>query len=160
MNDTLFDLTAYETPVIKRPIIDLEYEDFATEEWQPLNDPELEKWAFLYTATQAGDHSGVRFILSVEDAKKWCSLKVSSGVISGGRWAYFWTSIANYFNGFMKGEEPKLDLSREVDNGTWDERIAKAGCKKIGLDKFAEFLTPFGIKVVGTPTVMTVKEDK
>lgn len=37
------------------------------------NEEELDKWAFLYTATATGNNSGIHFMMTLEDAKKWCS---------------------------------------------------------------------------------------
>lgn len=113
----------------------------------------LEGWALLYTATDAGTHSGIRFMLTLEDAQKWCSSPVSSGQLHGTRWAYFYTSVANLLgrNAGYGMELDALDLSGEYDNGDWDERIAAAGCAKISLHEIAGVLQPLGVTVLTGP---------
>ena len=93
----------------------------------------LSNFAFLFTATEKGTNSGVKFMATVEDAKKWCSSEESKGILHGTKWAYFWTSVS---------------ISGLIDNGAWDEKIAASGCKKIGLNEFKAVLTPYGVEVI------------
>lgn len=69
-------------------------------------------------------------------------------------WAYFWTSVANYLEhreGWIPahGGRPKLSIQLDAaaDSGTWDERIASTGCRKIGLREIAGLLRPLGVDV-------------
>ena len=103
--------------------------------------------AFLYTATEKGTNSGIRFMATVEDAQKWCASPLSKGYLGGTEWAYFWTTVATFIGFYWGTERPVLDISRYSDNGEWDERIAETGCKKIGLREFKKTLSPFGIEV-------------
>lgn len=108
----------------------------------------LEAFAFLYTATEKGTNSGIRFMATIEDAKKWCSSDNSKGVIKGTRWAYMFTTVANFIGCHWGLEKPVLDIRKMKDNGEWDERIAATGCHKIGFDEFKKVLSPFGLVVV------------
>jgi hypothetical protein len=135
---TLFDVPKPDSPGLDGQI-DLE---------------KLEGYAFLYTATDKGNSTGVRFMMTVSDAQKWCETKVSSGVLHGSRWAYFWTSVTNYLKhrqGWIPehGGRPSLQLKfdRSQDSGLWDGRIAAAGCVKIGLEDAAALLEKCGVEV-------------
>ncbi|VDG76196.1 Uncharacterised protein [Actinobaculum suis] len=119
----------------------------------------LEKYAFLYTATAAGNNSGVRFMATVEDARKWCSSDLSRGVIHGTPWAYFWTSVPAFLEchwGEAYGDLQHsttgvlrdgaiLDMRQAADSGEWDERIASTGCRKIPFSEMGKLLARFGI---------------
>lgn len=107
----------------------------------------LRQLAFLYTATETGNHSGIRCMMSVEDAKAWCSSPVSRGRHYRVEWAFFWTSVANFVTCYWCGREPEIDISKEFDNGEWDERMANVGVTKISLDDIADTLRPLGVKV-------------
>lgn len=111
----------------------------------------LEDVALLYTATDRGNHSGIKFAASREDAQAWCESAVSRGNIHGTDWAYFWTSAATFLRAFP----PPLVLTGLVDNGEWDERIAAAGVRKIALDELADQLTPLGVQCAGFPVVVS-----
>ena len=102
--------------------------------------------AFLYTGTELGNYSGIRFASSVEDAMLWCESHVSQGVLHGTRWVYFWTTARRFLEQFP----PPLDIDCYVDSGDWDERIAAAGVTKIGFEDFARVFLPLGVAVVGT----------
>lgn len=105
----------------------------------------LRKFAFLYTVTETGRHSGIRFMMTVEDAMAWCDSPISKGVIMGAEWMYCWTAVSTYVGAYSCTET--IDLGKEHDNGSWDERIASLGLIKIGLDKIGAVLSPFGVKV-------------
>lgn len=110
----------------------------------------LDEYALLYTATETGTNSGVRFMMTVEDAQRWCESPESRGFTHGTEWAYFWTRVSNFMRRNDPYEQPgdTLTLARAFDNGSWDERIANAGCVKIDLDDIAGILRPLGVKVV------------
>lgn len=107
--------------------------------------------AFLYTASEKGNSSGIRFAATIEDAQKWCSSPVSRGQLHGVRWAYFWTSAANYINCHWDIKDARLDLKGFTDSGEWDERIAATGCKKIALWELPSVLSKAGIEVLNAP---------
>lgn len=109
----------------------------------------LENLAFLYTATATGSNSGIRFMASVEDAKKWCSSDVSKGAHYDAEWHYQWTSVLNFIQrdeGYV-GVKPVIDISGLVDNGSWDSRIEATGCRKVDLRDFRKVLEPLGVEV-------------
>lgn len=108
----------------------------------------LSNFAFLFTATEKGTNSGVKFMATVEDAKKWCSSEESKGILHGTKWAYFWTSVSNFIGCHWGAGTPMLNISGLIDNGAWDEKIAASGCKKIGLNEFKAVLTPYGVEVI------------
>lgn len=112
----------------------------------------LKGLAILYTATELGNNSGIRFMMTVEDAMRWCDSPASQGVLHGTAWAYFWTSLANYVNCYWMGEEPIIDLRNALDDGSWDKRIEEAGCKKISVWEFSKVLNPLGVKVINEPS--------
>lgn len=109
----------------------------------------LKNLAFLYTATATGSNSGIRFMASVEDAKKWCSSDVSKGAHYDAEWHYQWTSVLNFIQrdeGYV-GVKPVIDISGLVDNGSWDSRIEATGCRKVDLRDFRKVLEPLGVEV-------------
>lgn len=105
----------------------------------------LKRYAFLYTVNQTGKHSGIRFMMTVEDAQAWCESPISKGVMMGPEWMYCWTAVSIYIGAYRR--EETIDLTEEHDNGAWDERIALLGLTKIGLDEIGDVLAPFGVKV-------------
>ncbi len=127
----------FETAAVKKataPLVDLDA---------------LENYALLYTVSEKGNHSGIRFMMTLEDAQKWCSAPESSGTLHGTRWAYFYTSVARFLGRDYSytGVIDELDLRDEFDNGSFDDRIAAAGCEKIGLSQIRSVLRPFGVVV-------------
>jgi len=100
----------------------------------------LAELALLYTATEKGNHSGIKFAATRKHAHAWCESSVSR----------VWTSCAN----FLRAYPPPLVLGRLVDNGEWDERIAAAGVTKIDLLELPGTLRPFGVECVGVPAVV------
>ena len=112
----------------------------------------LHDLAVLYTATEAGNNSGIRFMMTVSDAMKWCELPVSKGVLHGTQWAYFWTRVSSFSTCYWLNEEPCIDLHGSADDGSWDKRIADAGCTKISLWEFSRVLNPLGVQVVNEPS--------
>lgn len=130
----LFDAAEYvERPVLARPVLDLDA---------------LDAYAFLYTATEAGNATGIRFMATRDHAQAWCESETSQGVLHGTAWAYFWTSVPNYLRrwAFDDIETFTLDLSDVVDNGEWDDRIAATGCVKLGRPEIARILTAAGVE--------------
>lgn len=128
--ETLFDLMPTETR--------------ATTEY----DTALDDWALLYTATATGEHSGIHFMMTVEDAMTWCESNISHGVTMGIPWAYFWTSVKNFLSCYWMGESTTIDLTRATDNGKWDEKIAEMGLTKISIYKIPDILGPLGVTVI------------
>lgn len=121
------------------------------------NEEELDKWAFLYTATAKGNNSGIHFMMTLEDARKWCSSELSRGVFHGTEWAYFFTSVKNFVNFHCWGMDSEyrtnkkwgvIDLRHYTDNGKWDCKIASLGLKKYGLYDMKRILEPLGIEVL------------
>lgn len=135
-NLALFDLTPdlVVMPKPEQPVIDVEA---------------LSELAFLYTATATGSNSGIRFMASVEDAQKWCSSDVSMGAHYDAEWHYQWTSVLNFLRRDSRYGvfDAVIDVAGLVDNGSWDERIAATGCKKIDLHDFKTVLEPLGVEV-------------
>lgn len=120
----------------------------------------LSQWAFLYTCTEKGTSTGVKFMATVPDAQAWCSSPLSRGQMHGTRWMYCWTSVLNYSrhhsgDADVYGQPTRLrvDLTGCTDDGTWDERITSTGCRMVKLDEIADVLGPLGIEVVGRPRV-------
>lgn len=111
----------------------------------------LNNLAFLYTASEKGGSSGIRFAATIEDAQKWCSSPASRGQMGGSQWAYFWTSAANYINCHWDIKDARLDLKGFTDSGEWDEKIAATGCKKIALWELPSVLSKAGIEVLNAP---------
>jgi len=114
----------------------------------------LHDLAILYTATEAGNNSGIRFMMPVEDAMKWCDSPVSRGVLHGTQWAYFFTRLSNFITCYWLNEEPCIDLNHAFDDRSWDERIESLGLKKISVWDFSKVLNPLGVQVVNEPPYM------
>ena len=111
----------------------------------------LSQLAILYTATAAGNNSGIRFMLSIDDAMRWCESPISQGVLHGTPWAYFFTRVSSYINCYWLNEQPIIDLAHALDDGRWDERISSVGCKKIAVWEFRKHLEPLGVQVINEP---------
>jgi hypothetical protein len=107
----------------------------------------LQSWALLYTATEAGNNSGIRFAMTIEDAKAWCSSDLSKGVLHGTRWAYFWTSIVNFIECHGGPQSGSLSIAGIVDNGEWDERIGALGLKIVHHGQFGQTFGPMGLEI-------------
>lgn len=135
----LFDLEPVEAPKPVGP------------DWDSLDD-----LAFLYTATRAGNSTGIRFAASLDDAMRWCSSPVSQGVLHGTPWAYFWTSASNFIRKYSGDDSSydvkyQLDLSGCSDSGEWDARLVDAGVRKIPLWCLPSLVGAFGVPVVNAP---------
>lgn len=109
---------------------------------------QLHDLAFLYTGTEKGNNSGIRFMMTVKDAQTWCSSPISTGVLHGTRWVYFYTSVYNYLTCHWGTKNPTISIQKLKDNGSWDERINDLGLEKIGFNDFAAVLNPLGVKVI------------
>ena len=112
----------------------------------------LRNLAFLYTATETGTNSGIRFMMTLEDAQAWCELPISRGRHYETEWAYFYTSVANFVTCYWCGRAPAIDLTGAADDGSWDERIAAHGFKKISIWDFEKVLRPLGVAVENVPS--------
>lgn len=137
---TLFDdLPPAAPPKVKRKKVQPEK--------VPVDLEGLENYAILYTATETGKNSGIHYVMTTEDAQKWCSSPVSRGQYMGSEWAYFWTSVKNYLSCVWMGESDELDLTKLSDNGSWDDKLASVGVRKIPISELPELFRPFGVKV-------------
>jgi hypothetical protein len=112
-------------------------------------DQRLRDYAFLYTGTAKGNYSGIRFMLTTEQAKQWCSSDMSRGVLYGTEWAYFFTTVWQ----FVQVYGQPIDLGGLEDNGQWDERLESLGLEKIALDEIAAVLRKYGVEITGNPRV-------
>lgn len=110
------------------------------------NENGLRQLAFLYTASEKHNNSGIRFALSVEEAMVWCESEISRGVLHGTQWAYFWTSAWNYLMRY-NSDGMVIDITGLEDNGQWDARIASLGLRKISLTEFPAVLGALGVEV-------------
>ena len=110
----------------------------------------LEQIAFIYTATAAGTNSGIRFALSIEDAKTWCSQPESRGTANyGTEWSTFWTSAANFIRQWEGPvSRPQLVTKGLTDDGRADATLAALGLRKIALSDFRAVFEPLGVEVV------------
>ena len=108
----------------------------------------LSRIALLYTATEKGHNSGIRFALpTIEEAQIWCSSPLSRGHLHGTAWVYMWTSALNFIECHW-GQGPAIATDKIVDNGQWDERIASLGLHKISVHEFPDVFRPLGVTVV------------
>lgn len=108
----------------------------------------LDRLAFLYTATERGNSSGIRFAMSVDDAMTWCESDISRGVLHGTMWAYFWTSARHFLGHWSGYGRAEIDITGYVDDGSWDARIASLGLTKIPLTDFRRVLAKYGVRVI------------
>lgn len=110
---------------------------------------DLANYAFLYTATATGAHSGIRFMMTTEDAKIWCSSPLSRGKRYKDEWSYFFTTVAVFVSVHWGTDGGfRIDLSNSVDDGSWDERIASTGAIKITIQEASSILQGFGYDVI------------
>lgn len=136
--NTLFDVSEYVTTLANgQPVVGTEYDD------------RLQDYAFLYTGTEKGNYSGIRFMLTTDQAKQWCSSGISRGVFYGTEWAYFFTTVRQFIDVYGQ----PIDLSGLNDNGQWDERLESLGLEKIALDEIPGVLVKYGVEAVGCPHV-------
>jgi len=99
---------------------------------------------FLFTSSFSGGFGGIRFLVTENEAKIFCSDERSKGIMHGGKWAYFYTTIANSF--YNQGEQIKL--SEIIDNGKYDWLLDELGIKKIPKQEWRDLLTPFGFEII------------
>ena len=114
----------------------------------PIDREALREIALLYTASEKGNNSGVRFAMSVADACIWCSSDLSKGVLHGTHWAYFWTSALNFVECYWGTGTPIFDFSQETDNRQWDERIASLGLRKFSFSDMPAMFEPLGVTII------------
>lgn len=113
---------------------------------------DIDNYAFLYTATEKGNATGIRFMMSQKDAKAWCESPLSCGILHGTRWAYFWTSVRKYIEEYGEGSDAQngrisLILDNFSDNGQWDTKIESLGLRAYKGDEITTILKPCGIDV-------------
>jgi hypothetical protein len=122
-------------------------------------DEKLKSLAFLYTSTEKGNNSGIRFMMSLDDAETFCSDKRTQGVLHGTRWAYFFTSVYNFLhahdcygdNAHSSARVHKGYLNLKgctEDKGTFDHIIEDLRLKKINISEFGKTLEPLGIEIL------------
>ena len=97
--------------------------------------------ALLYSVPNATRIGGnpIRFGMSVEDARKFCSDKRTGGK----GYTYCWTMVENY----MATSGGILCKRYVQDNGMYDDIIDELGCEKIDKDELFDMLTEWGYKV-------------
>ena len=115
---------------------------------EPTYHVRLQHLAFCYTATEKGNNSGIRFMMSLDDAQTWCESPISQGTLHGTRWAYFWTTVRSFISCHWGPKDQRVNITGLTDNGTWDARIASLGLQKIGLTQFCDVLPPLGVTVI------------
>jgi hypothetical protein len=121
-------------------------------------DEQLKQLAFLYTCSFKGGASGIRFMLSIEDAKKLCSDPRSKGVSHGSCWAYFFTTVYSYVhkddtyadmvNPLARSTGNRIEIvAKGADDGSFDEILKDLGCEKIAIKDIPEALRWLGVDV-------------
>lgn len=123
------------------------------EQVEALTDTEqLKKFALCFTVGEKGGNPQVHFMMSEEDAMKFCQDPRTKGVLRGFRWAYHWTSVFSYLDNarefFDKDKRRILNLKKCKDNGKYDGIIDDLKCRKISLEEIPDVLEPYGVKVL------------
>ena len=119
----------------------------------------LKTYAFLYTATEKGNNSGIRFMMSIEEAEIFCSSPKSRGVLHGTHWAYFFTSVYNYIHAHdcygekihpqSRIKEKYINLKGAADDkGNYDWLISELGLNKINISEIPAIMKTVGISVL------------
>ena len=108
-------------------------------------DKTIDDYSFLFTSSEKSGYGGVKFMMTTEDAKKFCSDNRSKGNM----WAYFFTSIKNHILANNTKPYPAIDLSSRIhgDNGSFDWLIEELGLEKIPLSEAAKIISGFGIPI-------------
>lgn len=119
---------------------------------KPSGEQVLRSLAVLYTATEKGNSTGPRYIMTVEDAMKFCSDPRSGGAVHGTRWAFFWSSLYNYANCYwMRSEEDDgpqyIDLTSLYDDGRFDWLIKELGIAPVSLEKLKDLETNYDVAI-------------
>ena len=121
------------------------------------SDDPLKKIAFLYTATECGNNSGIRFMMSLEDALIFCGSPKSQGVLHGTHWAFFFTSVYNFLhahddygetahaNARVRNNYINLKGCAE-DKGTYDWLIDELKLKKYNISAIPKVLAKYGVE--------------
>lgn len=104
--------------------------------------------AIIYTGTECGNFSGPKYFMKIDDAKKFCSDERSKGVLHGTKWAFFWTSLANYVGCYWDLSEHGIDFSHFFDNGSRDGLLAELGIEKLDPREVFGTLEKCGIHVI------------
>lgn len=121
------------------------------------HDDALRALAFLYTATEKGNNSGIRFMMSLDDAMAFCEHPKSSGVLHGTHWAYYFTSVYNFLHAHddyagiehagARVHEKFLNLKGATeDKGTFDWLIEEMHLHKINISEIPKVLEPLGVR--------------
>ena len=86
----------------------------------------------------------IRMMMTVDDAMRFCSSDVSKGQMYGSHWAYFWTRVETYRDNLTD----EINVTKLIDDGSWDKRLAEIGVRKIPLRDFAKHLCPIGFTII------------
>ena len=98
---------------------------------------------FLFTAGETTGFSGYRFLVTREDAMKFCSDPRSKGMRYGSKWAYFFLTLSHAFEC-----TEKIELKDIIDNGSFDYLIKELNISIIPKTKWRDLLTPFGFEII------------
>lgn len=120
------------------------------------NEEPLKNIAFLYTATECGNNSGIRFMMNINDAMKFCEHPKSQGVLHGTHWAFFFTSVYNFLHSHddygdkshanSRIKKYSINLKGCIeDKGTYDWLIDELGIKKINVSDIPKVLLKYGV---------------
>lgn len=84
----------------------------------------LSQMAILYTATEKGNNSGIRFGMSVDDAMAFCESDISRGVLHGTQWAYFWTRLSSFVSCYwIYGEDWLVEFPEPIPSYTEENEL-------------------------------------
>ena len=99
---------------------------------------------FLFTVSEHTRGGKVHFLVSRDEAMRFCSDDRTKGVYMGGKWMYCWTSVDNAFVSM----NDKIVIGRNVtDNGKYDDLLHELRIKPIPLSDYKKTLEPLGFKV-------------
>lgn len=114
-----------------------------------INFDKLQDYAFIYTVSRGGS-SGIKFMLSTEDARKWCSSDKSKGGWGMRAWISMYTSAYNFL--FVAwtactADKLQLDLSKCKDDGREDKDLKELGLTKYDFVAIKKILADYGFNV-------------
>ena len=118
-----------------------------------------EDYAVVYLVTQGGEYyhahfNGNLFVLTIEDAMKFCSDDCSKGTSRGNQWIMMWTSIKKYaeHNNHL-GDNKHADRKKEPfvfikDTGKQDKDFERLGIHKPSIEECKKILDYFDYEFV------------
>lgn len=98
----------------------------------------------LFTSGERSGFSGYHFMMSLADAKKWCSDSRTKGTMHGGKWAYFFFHI---FTVFDNGDNRLIIGKNVTDNGKYEALLDELCCTVIPFNEWQKILKPMGFTV-------------